>query len=154
MHHTISGCYARSVIMLLQTKEGNMEARTSYAYAQSEPFAGAIATPEPRALAANIAPASESPARNFDQAVFGHFEFFSGHALVLCTLHHPQFSNNSMVSGSVVELTADNSRFLGSAGMSIMNILPSDGWCQVVVNIGWQSDLRFQVSLIWTGGAT
>jgi hypothetical protein len=59
-----------------------------------------------------------------------------------------------MVSGSVVELTADNSRFLGSAGMSIMNILPSDGWCQVVVNIGWQSDLRFQVSLIWTGGAT
>ncbi|HEX7893341.1 MAG TPA: hypothetical protein VF447_04055 [Terriglobales bacterium] len=131
-----------------------MEARTSYAYVQSEPFAGAIATPEPRATAANISPASESPASNFDQEVFGHFEFFSGHALVLCTLHHARFSHNSMVSGSVVELAADNSRFLGSAGMSILNILVGDGWCQVVVNIGWQSDLRFQVSLIWTPGST
>jgi hypothetical protein len=130
-----------------------MDARTSYAYAQSEPFAGAIATPEPRATAA-ASPASESPASILDQEVFGHFEFFSGHALVLCTLNHPRFSHNSMVSGSVVELAADNSHFLGSAGMSIMNILVGDGFCKVVVNIGWQSDLRFQVSLIWTGGTT
>jgi hypothetical protein len=129
-----------------------MDARTSYAPARSGPFAGAVAIPEPRAQAADTSPANESPLLNSAPGqAFGHFEYFSGHALVLCTLHHPSFSHNSMVSGSIVELAADNSRFLGSAGMSIMNILVGDGWCNVVVNIGWQSDLRFQVSLIWTG---
>jgi hypothetical protein len=146
MRHTIFGCCTRSIIVLYQQKEGNMEARTS------EPFAGAIATPKPRATAANISPASESLAGDFDQEVCAHFEYFEGSGLTLCTLRHPAFNHNSMVSGSVVELASDNSHFLGSAGMSIMNILVGDGWCQVVVNIGYESALRFQVSLIWTFG--
>lgn len=79
---------------------------------------------------------------------FGHsFHLFTGRGTSVVRINNPEITVDSDVTASIGEMTANDTPFIGDALMRVCNVAPFNGGVFVRVEIGWSSNLRFQVML-------
>ncbi|MFD3479889.1 hypothetical protein [Streptomyces sp. NPDC058695] len=75
---------------------------------------------------------------------------FTAHGIFGFVANAPNANKDSICAASICEVDAQDRPFLGAALMHVANVVPYDEQrIEVWGNIGWDSDIRVRLSLIW-----
>ncbi|GAA1194600.1 hypothetical protein GCM10009654_59640 [Streptomyces hebeiensis] len=72
----------------------------------------------------------------------------SGHGTFKLPVNSSVTNRNSSVVVSISEIDANGNAFIGAARLAVYNVAPRDGGYDLWVEISWNSDLRYRITVL------